>query len=60
LKNIQSLKLQVNVGAALAKWNKQASRTKNRYLRFKELYMTEIDYQKDLITIRDNIKKPFI
>jgi hypothetical protein len=22
--------------------------------------MTEIDYQRDLITIRDNIKKPFI
>ena len=22
--------------------------------------MTEIDYQKDLINIRDNIKKPFI
>ncbi len=46
------------MAAALGKWTKLASRSKNRYLRFKELVMTELDYQKDLIIIKDGIKRP--
>jgi hypothetical protein len=56
----QQLKIIVRAGAAVTKWKKLASNSRNRHVRLKELVITEEGYHQDLLRIRDKVKDPLV